>query len=362
VIEDMSDFFETMRAFAARLYSAPAVRPTVGRVPDEQCVPSEGVGREILPDQSYFTVTVNELFIAIGRQLWATYDPMVLVTVEYMYKGTNLAIPIVIGPGTIKRPAEQQVSNVVINDIPVAGPHPYRGGKITITVLLYKIKHTDYARGFLRFAESISKSAGVPANIDTLGKVGAALLEGVEELLKMKDNEPIAGHMFAIDDSSRRGFRTGYAVLMSDSEAQLSKMRVNEGRLEVQNGSGYLPYREGDYVLYSVSERSRRGEVESLSFYSLYEQSRQAAIANDDESWKRAKASLLSLYGQMVSSPDLISSEVEHLTDEFTARVVAARDRAKALGALSAAEKGGEALKRKAMIRQMNSRMGVLDL
>jgi hypothetical protein len=359
----MSEFFETVRAFAAKLYSAPAVRPTVGRIPDQQCIPSEGVGREILPDQSYFTVVVNELFVAIGRQLWATYDPMVLVTIEYMYKGTNLAIPVVIGPGTIKRPAEQQIPHgIVINDIPVAGPHPYRGGKITITMLLYKIKHTDYARGFLKFAERISKAAGVPANIDTLEKVGAALLEGVDELLKMKDNEPIAGHMFAIDDSTRRGFRTGYAVLISDSKAQLSEMRVNEGRLEAKNGSEYLPYREGDYVLYSVSERSRRGEVESLPFYALYEQSLQAAIANDDESWKRAKASLLSLYGQMVSSPDLISSEVEGLTNEFTTRVLAARKRASALEALSVAEKGREALERDAMIRQLNSRVGLLDL
>jgi hypothetical protein len=359
----MSEFFEAMRAFAAKLYSAPAVRPTVGRIPHEQCIPSEGVGKEILADQSYFTVVVNELFVAIGRQLWATYDPMVLVTIEYMYKGTNLAVPVVIGPGIIKRPTEQQIPHgIVINDIPVAGPHPYRGGPVTITMLLYKIKHTDYARGFLRFAESISKATGVPANIAMLEKVGSALLEGVDELLKMKDNEPIAGHMFTIDDSTRLGFRSGYAVLMSDSNAQLSKMRVNDGRLEAKYGSEYLPYRDGDYVLYSVSERSRRGEVKSLSFYSLYEQSLQAAIANDDESWKRAKASLLSLYGQMVVSPDLISSEVESLTDEFTERMLAAKERANQLEALAIAEKSRETVEREAMTRQMNSRVRLLDL
>src|SRR4051794_37071129 len=127
----MSDFFEAMRAFAAKLYSAPAVRPTVGRIPHEQCIPLEGVGKEIIADQSYFTVVVNELFIAIGRQLWATYDPMVLVTIEYMYGGTSLAVPVVIGPGTIKRPTEQHIPHgIVINDIRVAGPHPYRGGPV----------------------------------------------------------------------------------------------------------------------------------------------------------------------------------------------------------------------------------------
>jgi hypothetical protein len=321
------------------------------------------VGTEILADQSYFSVVVNELFIAIGRQLWATYDPMVLVTIEYMYGGTKLAVPVVIGPGTIKRPGEQQIPHgIVINDIPVAGPHPYRGGPVTITMLLYKIKHTDYARGFLRFAENISKATGMPANIDTLEKVGSALVEGVDEILKMKDNEPIAGHMFTIDDSTRLGFRSGYGVLMSDSNAQISKMRVNDGRLEAQHGSEYLPYRDGDYVLYSISERSRRGEVKSLPFYSLYEQGLQAATANDDESWKRAKASLLSLYGQMVVCPDLISSEVETLTDQFTERLLAARKRRTGLEALRIGEKSRETVEREAIVRQMNSRVRLLDL
>ncbi len=359
----MSEFFDSVRALATQLYSAPTVRPTVGRIPDAQCIPTDEVGHEVLPDKSYFTVVLNELYLAIGRQLWATYDPMVLVTVEYLYNRTNVAIPVVIGPGTIRRPDGSQIPHgIVINDIPVVGPHPYRGGKVTITLLLYRIKHTDYARGFLKFAENISKATGVPADIDTLQKVGSALLEGVDELLKMRDNEPIAGHMFSIDDSTRRGFRTGYAVLMTGGAVDLSKLRVREGRLETSSGEDYLPYRQGDYVLYSVSERPRRGEIKSLSFYSMYEQSVQAALANDDESWKRAKASLLSLYGQMVSSADLIPAEVESLADAFTAEVLAARERGKAIGALSTAASRPETQRRERMIQKMNSRVGLLDL
>jgi len=354
----MPTFLETARSFAAKIYSSPTIQPTTGRVPDEQCTPPASAGKEILPNQSYFTVTLNELYLAFGRELWTTYDPMIVATVEYMHRGDSLAVPVVIGPGTIKRPTDNGVPHgVVINDIPIAGPHPYRGGTITITMLLYKIKHSDYARGFLKFAESVSRAAGVPTNINTLEKVGTALLEGVEELLSMKDNEPIAGHMFTIDDSTRRGFRTGYGVLIADSKAQMAKVRVKEGRLEITDGEQFAPYREADYVLYSVSERPRRGEVESLPFYSLYEQSVQAAIANDEESWKRAKASLLTLYGQMVASPDLIPSEVESLTDEFVVKITKARKRAQELGALAIHEKGKDLRQ-----NQMNSRIGLLDM
>jgi hypothetical protein len=359
----MPGFFDGARVLAAHLYSSPTVRPTVGPVPDGQCTPSDEVGREIVPNQSYFTVVLNELYLAAGRQLWTTYDPMVLATVDYVYNGQAAAIPVVIGPGMIKKSSNQQLPHgLVINDIVVAGPHPYRGGKVTITVLLYRIKHTDHARGLLKFAENVSRAVGVPADINTLQKIGSALIDGVDELLKLKDNEPVAGHMFTIDGNTRRGFRTGYAVLISDNEAQLSKLQVNAGRLETRNGAGSSPYREADYVLYSVTERSKRGEVATLPFYPLLDQSIQAALANDDESWKRAKAALLSLYGQMVSSPDLISTEVESLSDEFTRRVLAARERAKAISALSPGERRHETQEREALIKQMNSRVGVLEL
>jgi hypothetical protein len=362
VIEDaMPGFFDTARDLAKRLYSAPSVRPTVDRIPSDQCIPNDEADREIVPNQAYFSVVLNELHLAIGRQLWATYDPMVLATVEHVYNGKPSAIPVVVGPGMIKKSFDQQApQSLVINDIPLAGPHPYRGGNVTITLLLYRIKRTDYAKGFLKFAENVSKAAGVPANIDTLQKVGSALIDGLDDLLGMKDNEPIAGHVFTIDGGTRRGFRTAYSVLISDEKAQLSSLRVNGGRLEVRNGAGFSAYRDADYVLYSVVERSKRGEVETLPFWPMLDQSVQAALANDDESWKRAKAALLSLYGQMVASPDLIAVEVDSLIEEYTKKVIAARDRAKAIGAMSISEgREGEPHR---LTDKMNSRIGLLDL
>ena len=76
----------------------------------------------------------------------------------------------------------------------------------------------------------------------------------------------------------------------------------------------------------------------------------------------RQSLKLLSLYGQMVCSPDLIPSEVESLTDEFAQKVLAAKKRARELEALSLTEPTRETQERDAIIGRMNSRVGLLDL
>jgi hypothetical protein len=357
----MTSFSEAAAALAARLYSAPTVRPTVG--PITNVLPTDEANSEIAPNQAYFTVSVNELYLTTGRQLWATYDPMIVATIEYVYDKKVSAVPVVIGPSMIKGdPGHDVPRGLIVNDIPETGPHPYRGGKIKIAIILYKVKHTDYAHEFLKFTESISKATSVVGDTDTLQKVGSALVNGVNQLLSMRGNEPLAGHVFTIDGNSLSGFRSGYSVLISDPQTDLTKLRVNCGRLEIQNGDGFVPYRSADYALYNVSGRFRRGEIDTLPFRGLLDQSIEAALANDDESWKRSKAYLLSLYGQMATSPDLIPEEAERLMDEFTQKVVTARERAKRLGALSSGGETRTTLSAREHVRQMNSRTNVLAL
>jgi len=359
----MSGFVTAARELASRLYSSKSIRPLVGRIPDAQVFPREEVDQEIVADRSYFTVVVNELFLTVGRELWATFDPMVLATVEYLYDGKLLSIPTIVGPGLIKLPEGHEAPHgLVINDIQIAGPHPYRGGKVGVTILLYKIKHTDFAQSFLKLAENVSRAAGVPANVDAFGKVGTALIDGLDNLLKIKGNEPVAGHMFTIDGSSRRGFRTGYAALIADPDVKMSSLRVTDGKLEQQNGAEFSPYRAADYVLYSVTGRPTRGEFDSLPFRKLLDQSIQAALGNEEESWKRAKAGLLSLYGLIATSPDLVQEEAESLFDQYTKRVLTARDRAKGLQVLSVDDDKRITAEADALKQQLNARANLLDL
>ena len=126
-----------------------------------------GCGRpEIVRDRAYFKLYINELFLAEGRNWWATYDPVVLVITEFVYDKGRISVPMIVGPNMIQQKMGSLPHGVVLHDTRVAGPYPFRGGPVAVTVILYKVKHHDYARSLLRFVESVSSAVGVPADLD----------------------------------------------------------------------------------------------------------------------------------------------------------------------------------------------------
>ena len=73
-----------------------------------------------------------------------------------------------------------------------------------------------------------------------------------------------------------------------------------------------------------------------MPFYDLLVEALDAATAGDDESWKRAKATLLALYQQMTRSPDLIPGQVEELFDGYKELALQKRRIAQQIRLLSA--------------------------
>src|SRR5512134_1453623 len=166
--EAMTDFLARMGGFVEKLRSSPMPLPTVSEIAHDRCLPSGVAGREIVKDNGYFTVWLNELFLAEGRNWWATYDPVAIVITEFGYGTGRVSVPIVVGPNLISAKNPGVPHGIVLRDTCVAGPYPFRGGNVAITVILYKVKHQDYARGLLRFVESLSSAIGTPADIGML--------------------------------------------------------------------------------------------------------------------------------------------------------------------------------------------------
>jgi hypothetical protein len=332
----VSDFAERMSRFVSRLRSGPLPLPTVTQIPPRNCLPQGVAGREIEKDRSYFTVQINELYLAEGRSWWATFDPMVLVIVDFVYGRQTISIPKFIGPNLIDQKLGKVPHGFLINDIAVAGPHPFRGGRLGISVILYKVKKHDYATGLLKFVEEVSSSIGIPADMATLGKVGGAVLQGVETLLELGDTTPLAGHRIEIDGASINGLVSSFSALIAGQAVPPSSLRVEDGRLLVETAAGTDKFAQSDYVLYSLVGMTRRGDERTLPFYSLLEQSLNAALSAEEAGLKRAKAGLLTLYQQMVASPDLTSAETDALFDSYQKDMVAKYDRGRQIMAMSA--------------------------
>ena len=106
----------------------------------------------------YFTIRVHEFFLAKSAEWWNSYDPLVLVTADFVYGTNRISVPSIIGPDLIKRIAGSAKFGIVLNDIRVVGPYPYRGGDVDLSVSLYAIERQDYAVSLLNVIDRIAIS------------------------------------------------------------------------------------------------------------------------------------------------------------------------------------------------------------
>jgi hypothetical protein len=336
----VASLLDRITEFTAWLRSDKFPLPTIAALETSQCSPEGVVGREIERDRAYFSVEVKELFLTEGRKWWVTYSPAVLMIVEFIYGGQKISVPTLVGPNLIRQKNGQSPHGVVLENTLVAGPYPFRGGRVAITAILYRAQHHDHARSLLNFVEGVSAALGVPADMGTLLKIGGTVLEGLETLLRLGDAEPIAAHRIEFEGGSVEGFRSSLCTLIADGAVDPSLLRVQDGgRLKIDSGNGQTRrFDRADYVLYGINRRDRRGETSTLPFAVLQDQARSAALSGEDTGWTRAKANLLTLYQQMLLCPDVTTEEADEIMESSKAELLRLKKRREDLVALSTVE------------------------
>ncbi|MDB5378378.1 MAG: hypothetical protein JWR00_2824 [Rubritepida sp.] len=332
----MTGLLERMSRYVGGLTAGPLPLPTVATLPPGQCLPPGSADAEIPRDAAYFTLRVNELHLAQGRELWATYDPMVMIASTFIHGTERITVPFVVGPSLLKEHATVGVPHgVLVQDTTVAGPYPNRGGSISIGIVLYRVKRDDYARKLLQVVEGVSAAIGPAADMAVLSKVGGPMIDGLEALLGLGATVPVAGHRIEYDTMMQGGLRSWYAALIDAPHVDTKSLRVDRGRLTRAEGDGWQPVRDADYVLYSLSGHPRREDERTLPFYALYQRAVRDAASGTDEAWKAAKATLAECWQQMAVSPDLTPGQAGALIDGYRTDLLAARDRARKLSELS---------------------------
>lgn len=327
----MADFFAQVLTLSEqlvqRIRSAPYQAPSLITIRSDAYTPAEAIGEKIRKDNAYFSIRVNELFLKDGRSFLETYDPMLLVMTEFLHGGKKVTIPFVVGAELLKLPsALQSIGSVRFNDILVCGPHPFRGGNVAVSVFLYKVQRDNYAKDFLRFVEGVSSSVGVTANVELLTKIGGSLVDGLETLLKTKGVVPIMGHRIEFDTTGIDGLSSAAFLLTSADSVDEASLRVTNGRLMVVPNADAAPrnFQDADYVLYTLSRVQRRNDESSLPFYPMRDKALEAVLSGD-EGWKRAKATLLALYQEMITSKDLVKPETDELFERYKSELLEAR-------------------------------------
>jgi hypothetical protein len=301
------------------------LRRRAAQLPRVERIPGAKVER-IRKNADYFGIHVRELFLAETGRWWTEYEPMVFVSTEYSYGGNWVVVPFVVGPSLIKSEGMTSPKGMLFHDTQVAGWAPFRGGKVALTVMLYRVKKQDYAHKLLGVLESLSAAIDFGADVDSYLKVVRPIMDGVNALLDLGDTEPLVGERIEFDSEQDEGFNTGDVAIVNNSsyprageEFRVRSRRLHYGKVGEAEQS---EFRECDFVLYSISRTSVRDDVDALSFGKQKDDAVRAAMGPAPEDWDRAKAQLLALYRAMVLSADLVPEQISQLFAEYKAEVV----------------------------------------
>jgi hypothetical protein len=236
-----------------------------------------------------------------------------------------------VGPSLVEKIKKDVPNGMAITDTLVAGVHPYVGGKLAISIVLARVRRDSYAKRLLQVVEQVATAFPAGKALEPHLKVADAVLDGVQHLFGTADTVPLAGHRFEYNDGLTDWLEPGFFALINSDENQVrpESLGVVGARLRDGMGDSAPAYRAHDYLLYSLRPLARRRDVTELAMHRIYKTALRDAASTDPGSWDRAKAGLVTLYQELLTSPDLIWSQVQELMTEFTERLQHVHERTK---------------------------------
>lgn len=317
----MSSLSDWWSGFWDQVQHSPAILPIHYPVPASHV--DKETGDPFLRDQHYFVIRINQIFIKYERQLWKEYAPMVLAVSEFDYDEDTMVVPFVVGPSLLEKDKIALPSGFLFSDTKVAGIHPYKGGGLKLTVILYQVKRDDLAKKLLKVVEKMASLLDFSQALATYLKVANVLVDTVMDLIEGDNtNEPIIGLRKEFDPFD--DFAPGYFALIDSRETN-----VDVGSLWVKGNRLYRgdsmadseAFTDADFVLYSIRQSTSRDDFTKLAFYSQWKVAMAESWTKDAEKWTSAQANWTTLCQMMALSADLITPQAENLADECYAQM-----------------------------------------
>jgi hypothetical protein len=193
--------------------------------------------------------------------------------------------------------------------------------------VLFKVRSTDYSKRLLQVAEGLSDAIGI-AGMGALTKMGGSVMKGIESLFGTDDTQPVLGRRVELKASSLDGFREQTTALLDSSDDAGREISLAGNRL---CGPGAEQYSSSDFALYTIWERQARDTEVELPFYPEVKKMYAAAAAGDDQGWQRAKSTLMAIYQEMLTSPDLTTPDAERLFQKYKAELIKQRKAARSV-------------------------------
>ncbi|HEX6558636.1 MAG TPA: hypothetical protein VF021_04220 [Longimicrobiales bacterium] len=327
--------------------------------PTAVTIPAENVEGQEKPqpfrrNNDYFQIIINELFLAASRKWFTAIDPLVFVLTDFTYDSKSNTVPFLVGPGSLKgllAGGVAEPAGMIYRNTRVAGVHPYRGGKVSIALILCQAPVNDDARRLINVVEGAAHALDFSTALMPYVKIGQVVLQGFNSILGLNTIKPLIGWRGEFDREGGTPFTPGFFALINEPDVDPRTLWVKDGRLyRGATAASATELRSADFVLFSVVKPpdGNRSDLELLPFWKSWQRvEREASVANAD-AWKMAKVSMSSLDLELRQSPDLTEAQAEAIADDFIDKMTRIQQRAVKLGQLSD-EKGPTASRTKAL-------------
>jgi hypothetical protein len=247
---------------------------------------------------------------------------MVIAVSKFNYGKGKEEIPFVVGPTMIKKHYGDNIpQNMVFSDIRVAGLHPYRGGGLTLSVVLYKLKYDN--PNIKKMLEIVEKTAGIldfSTALSSYIKLAKVVNEGVKHLVGSAEIKPLIGYT----KEFKKGLESGFFALINIDMEELNTDHfwVRDHQLVYGDSLEHAdPFRDADFALYSISSDNRRNDLKMLPFYPLWERVVKEASQPYREAMDNARTYMSCLYQELVLSNDLIEKHAIKLSEHYENRM-----------------------------------------
>ena len=286
--------------------------PTLTRVPDDHVFDAGYRTEPFKAGRDYFTVRVNSMSLQHGRDWLTTWQPMLVSQTEFRYGDQAVSVPFTVGPSLLKQQASADIPlAMVFAGTDVAGLHPYVGGAVSVTVLLFRVQHDDYVKRVLGVVEKLAQAFDYSTLLSPYLKVAGAVVDGINAILGHTDTEPVLGYRVEFNPNAGDVFRPGYFTVLTGKQPSPDSLWVRNGTLLTGlDAATIAPVRE-DAVLFSVSGTDHRNDIGSLPWFQpLWQRVHRAANTPNDDGKTAAKAHLGVLLEHLVESPDVAPEQV----------------------------------------------------
>jgi hypothetical protein len=245
---------------------------------------------------------------------------MVFAVSEFIYDEKMQSIPFVVGPSIMEKYSNHLSTplGMIFSDTQVAGPYPYVGDRLIVSIVLCRLPR-ESARSILSLVEKAARTVDPSTSLTTYLTIANLVMDGFEMLLGLNETKPLVGYRkeFHPDYSE---LKPGYYALinMPESEVDTTKLWVLGKRLvygkDIDNAK---PFRESDYVLYSIGQMPERTDLNLLPFYPVWKRVQQEAMEHLNAHWESAKANLATLIQNIRLSPDLTKHQASQLVSRY---------------------------------------------